>query len=216
VLLNAGVLSGGVNGRDAAPLRLLGFSFTATDPDVVVLGVPYGTLERLWYVGLVLLAAAAWYARNLVRGRPGRALVGVRDSEVAAATMGIDVARYRAAAFTVSSAYAGSAGVLLALVYGRIVPDSFGLGLSIDFLAMVVIGGLGSVAGAVAGAVLVTTLPLVLARYSDALPFLAQPGEAGLTAPDAARLLYAAALIAVLLFAPGGLSDLTTRKERTA
>jgi branched-chain amino acid transport system permease protein len=208
ILHNASAVTGGFNGRDAAPFNLFGFSFTATSPDLVVLGVPYGGLERLWYLGLALLAVSYWYARNLLRGRPGRALVGVRDSEVAAAVMGVDVRRYKAAAFTVSSAYAGLAGVLLALVFGRIVPDSFGFVMSIDFLAMIIIGGLGSVAGGVAGAVLVTALPLVLGHYSDALPFLAEPGESGVGAAEAARLLYGAAVIAVLLFAPGGLAQL--------
>src|SRR5687767_2419417 len=208
VLHNASAVTGGFNGRDVAPFDLFGFSFTATDPDVVILGVPYGGLERLWYLGLVLVGLSYWYAANLLRGRPGRALVGVRDSEVAAAVMGVDVRRTKAAAFTVSSAYAGLAGVLLALVFGRIVPDSFGFAMSIDFLAMIIIGGLGSVAGGVAGAVLVTALPLVLSHYSDALPFLAEPGESGVGAAEAARLLYGAAVIAVLLFAPGGLAQL--------
>jgi branched-chain amino acid transport system permease protein len=125
--------------------------------------------------------------------------------------MGVDVRRYRAAAFVVSSAYAGLAGVLLALAFGRIVPDSFGILLSIDFLAMIIIGGLGSIAGAVAGAVLITMLPLVLSRYGDAVPLLAQPGEPGIGAAEAARLLYGAAVIAVLLFAPGGLAELGRR-----
>jgi len=208
ILHNAASATGGFNGRDVAPFEVFGFSFTATDPELVILHVPYGGLERLWYLGLLLVVLAYWYARNLLRGRPGRALVGVRDSEVAAAVMGVDVRRYKAAAFTVSSGYAGLAGVLLALAFGRIVPDTFGFVMSIDFLAMIIIGGLGSIAGSVAGAVIVTTLPLVLSHYSDALPFLAQPGESGVGAAEAARLLYGAAVIAVLLFAPGGLAQL--------
>jgi branched-chain amino acid transport system permease protein len=132
----------------------------------------------------------------------------VRDSEVAAAVMGVDVRRYKAAAFTASSAYAGLAGVLLALAFGRIVPDTFGFVMSIDFLAMIIIGGLGSIAGAVAGAAVVTALPLVLSHYSDAFAFIAQPGEPGVGAAEAARLLYGVAVVAVLLFAPGGLAQL--------
>jgi branched-chain amino acid transport system permease protein len=211
ILLNATPVTGGFNGRDAAPFRLFGFSFTGSHPDLTVLGVPYGTLERLWYLGLAVLTAACWYARNLVRGRPGRALAAVRDGEVAAAVMGVDVRRYKAAAFTVSSMYAGFAGVLLALAVGRIVPENFGFGLSVDYLAMIIIGGLGSIGGAVAGAVFVTALPLVLDHYSGALPFLAQPGEGGVGAADAARLLYGAAIVAILLFAPGGAARLVRR-----
>lgn len=208
ILDNATAMSGGYNGRDVAPFNLFGFSFTATRPELNLFGVPYGALERLWYLGLALLAVAYWYARNLRSGRPGRALASVRDSEVAAAVTGVDVRRYKAAAFTVSSAYAGLAGVLLALAFGRIVPDSFGFAMSIDFLAMIILGGLGSIAGAVAGAVVVTALPLVLSHYSDAFGFLAQPGESGIGAADAARLLYGIAVVAVLLFAPGGLAQL--------
>src|SRR4029079_13738552 len=208
IMHNATAATGGFNGRDVAPFELFGFSFTGASPDLVLFHVPFGALERLWYLGLALVVLAYWYARNLLSGRPGRALVGVRDSEVAAAVMGVDVRRYRAAAFTISSAYAGLAGVLLALAFGRIVTDSFGLGRVIDFLAMIIIGGLGSAAGAIAGAVLVTALPLLLSHYSDALPFLSQPGEPGVGAAEAARLLYGAAVGAVLLFAPGGLAQL--------
>ena len=125
---------------------------------------------------------SVWYGRNLVRSRPGRALATVRDSEVAAATMGVDVVRYKAAAFTVSSMYAGLGGVLYALAFGRIVPESFGLVLSVDFLVMIVIGGAGSVGGAAAGAVFVTALPLILNHYSGSLPLLAEPGSGGISA----------------------------------
>lgn len=217
ILHNASAVTGGFNGRDVAPFTVLGFSFTATDPEFAVFDVPFGGLERLWYLGLALLALSYWYARNLLAGRPGRALTAIRDSEVAAAVMGVDVRRYKAAAFSLSSAYAGLAGVLFALVFGRIVPDSFGIAMSIDFLAMIIIGGLGSLAGSIAGATLITLLPVVLGHYSDALPFLAQPGESGVGAAEAARLLYGAAVVAVLLFAPGGLAQLLTspspRKE---
>jgi branched-chain amino acid transport system permease protein len=175
ILLNTPSVTGGFNGRDAEPFALGGFSFTGTGPELVVLGVPYGPLERLWYLGLVLVVGAYWFARNLTRGRPGRALEGIRDGQAAAAVMGVDVGRYRAAAFTISSMYAGLAGVLMALVFGRIVPDSFGFLMSIDFLAMIIIGGAGSIGGAVAGAVLVSSLPIV------AILLFAPGGAAALT-----------------------------------
>ena len=78
--------------------------------------------------------------------------------------------RYKAAAFTVSSMYAGLAGVLLALIFTRIVPETFGLDLSVEFLAMIVIGGLGSVRGAVLGGIFVSMLPQVLDHYSGLAP----------------------------------------------
>jgi branched-chain amino acid transport system permease protein len=213
ILQNATGITGGYRGIAVPPFSLFGFEFTGAD-GMAVLGVPYGPLEKLWYLGLVLVAAALWYGRNLVRSRPGRALATVRDSEVAAATNGIDVVRYKAAAFTVSSMYAGLGGVLMALAFGRIVPESFGLLLSIDFLVMVVIGGAGSVGGAAAGAAFVTALPLILNHYSGSLPLLAEPGSGGVGAAEFSRLLYGAAIVAVLLFARDGLAGLVHRKER--
>ena len=212
ILQNATAVTGGYEGVAVEPFSLFGFSFSDGDPDdLVVLGVVYGQLERLWYLGLLLVAVAIWYGRNLVRSRPGRALGTVRDSEVAAAVLGVDVFRYKAAAFTVSSMYAGLGGVLMALAFGRIVPESFGFLLSVDFLVMIVIGGAGSVGGAAAGAVVVTALPLVLSHYSGSLPLLAEPGSGGLGASEFSRFVYGVALVAVLLFARDGLAGLVRR-----
>jgi branched-chain amino acid transport system permease protein len=111
--------------------------------------------------------------------------------------------------------YAGLAGVLLALVFQRTVPDYFGLALALDYLAMIVIGGLGSVGGAVLGAVFVSMLPSLLTRYGDAIPLVAEPGSAsGINPAEAARLLYGAAFVAVLLFLPGGLLSLLQRLRK--
>ena len=208
ILFNAVDLTGGFNGRDAEPFSLAGFSFSADNPEFSVLGVPFEETERLWYLGLLLVTISSVSARKLVDGRPGRALETVRDSEVAAAVNGVDVTRFKAAAFTVSSMYAGLSGVLLALIFSRIVPESFGLALSVEFLAMIVIGGLGSIRGAVLGGIFVSTLPKVLDHYSDSLPFLADAGSGGIEPGQAARFAYGFAIVAVLLFAPGGIGAL--------
>ncbi|MEV7014778.1 branched-chain amino acid ABC transporter permease [Streptomyces sp. NPDC093991] len=212
VLLTAESVTGGFNGRSVPPLSLGGFTFDAGD-ELTVLGVPFGAEERLWFLGLALFALTWFTARGLLRSRPGRALAALRDSETAAAVMGVDVARHRSAAFVVSSMYAGLAGVLLALAFRRVVPDYFSLVLSVDYLAMIVIGGLGSVAGATAGAVFVTALPLLMTRYADQLPLVAAPGSAeGAVGPtEAARYLYGAAIVLVLLYAPDGLHGLARR-----
>lgn len=217
ILQNATGITGGYEGVAVEPFDLFGFTFDGSG-DLSVFGVPYGQLEKLWYLGVVLVAVAIWYGRNLVRSRPGRALATLRDSEVAAEVMGVDVVRYKAAAFTVSSMYAGLGGVLMALAFGRIVPESFGFLLSVDLLVMIVIGGAGSVGGAAAGALFVTALPLVLNHYSGSLPLLAEPGTGGIGAAEFSRFIYGAAIVAVLLFARGGLAGLAARarKERVA
>jgi branched-chain amino acid transport system permease protein len=111
----------------------------------------------------------------------------------------------------VSSMYAGLAGVMLALSFGRIVPESFNFLYSIDFLVMIVLGGLGSVGGAVVGAVIVTVLPQLLLHYAGSLPLVAAPGGKGLQPDDAARFLYGAAVVGVLILASGGLAGIARR-----
>lgn len=212
LLFRAEPITGGVNGRSVPPLELFGFAFADTPEQMLVLGVPFGGLERLWYLALAVLLVAAWFARGVLRSRPGRALNTVRDNEIAAGALGVPVSRYRASAFVLSSMYAGLAGVLLALVFQRTVPDYFGLALALDYLAMIVIGGLGSVGGAVLGAVFVSVLPPLLTRYGEAIPLVAEPGApSGIAPAEAARLVYGAVFVAVLLFLPGGLLSLAQR-----
>jgi branched-chain amino acid transport system permease protein len=211
ILNNATALTGGYNGREIPAFAIGGFQFADSNPALTVLGVPFGQLERLWYLGLVLVALSCWYARNLVAGRPGRALEAIRDGEIAAAVMGVRVRPYKAAAFVISSMYAGLSGVLLALTIGQVVPSSFDFTLSISFVVMIVIGGPGSVGGTVLGAIFVSLLPQVLDHFSGSLPLIAPAGSGGLDAALAADLLYGLAVIAVLLFAPAGLAGVGDR-----
>lgn len=210
VLFNAESVTGGYNGRAVPPMELFGLTF-ADSPKLVVAQVPFGALERLWFLGLILLVCAGLFARGVLRGRPGRAMNTIRDHEIAAGVMGVPVARYRAGVFVLSSMYGGLAGVLIALVFQRTVPDYFGLLLSLDYLAMIIIGGLGSVAGAVIGAFFISMLPQLLSRYSDALPLVAEPGSGGVSPAEAARVLYGAAVVVIVLFLPGGLLGLAGR-----
>jgi branched-chain amino acid transport system permease protein len=207
-------VTGGFNGRSAPEFSLFGFTFGNTDPDLFVMGVPFREAERLWYLGLVLALAAYVFARNLLRSRPGRALQTLRDSEVAASVMGVNVQRYKGRVFLVSSMYAGLAGVMYALSIGSIAPESFGLELSILYLAMIVLGGLGSVFGAALGALFVSALPLVFQRYADALPFVGGAGEGGLAPGEAARYFFGLAIILVVMFEPAGLAGLAGRFRR--
>ncbi|GAA1811875.1 branched-chain amino acid ABC transporter permease [Actinomadura chokoriensis] len=215
VLFNAETVTGGFNGRDVPPLELAGLRFDDS-PELVLFNVPLGALERLWFLAVLLLIPAAWIARGIVRGRPGRAMNTIRDHETAAAVMGVPVARYRAGVFVLSSMYAGAAGALLALAFRRTVPDYFGMFLSLDYLAMIVIGGLGTAAGAIAGAVFVSVLPQLLTRFGDDLPLVAAPGSAGVSPAEAARILYGAAVVAVVLFLPGGLAGMWPRLRTAA
>ncbi|MEV6103984.1 branched-chain amino acid ABC transporter permease [Streptomyces sp. NPDC051940] len=206
VLFNARDLTGGYNGRDVPALNVFGLRFD--DEELNVLGIPFQSMEKLWYAGLVLLALSAVFAHGVLRDRPGRAMNAIRDHRIAAGVMGVPVARLRAQVFVLSSMYAGLAGVLLAMVFQRTVPEYFGFVLSLEYLAMIVIGGLGSVEGAVLGAAFVSLMPQLLDRYSDALPLVSAPGTGGVAPGEASRYLYGAAVVAVVLFLPGGLTRL--------
>src|SRR5881628_3916127 len=104
-------------------------------------------------VAALLIVAAA----NISRTRTGRALLAVRESEIAAQASGIHLAAYKTLAFVVSAFYTGVAGGLFALVIGFLSPDSFDVFLSVDFVAMIIVGGLGSILGSVVGAAVITT-----------------------------------------------------------
>jgi branched-chain amino acid transport system permease protein len=132
--------------------------------------------------------ALALAARNLSVTRVGRAFRAIRDSEIAAATMGVDVAWYKTLAFAVSAAYAGIAGGLLALTTGFISPGVFTFTLSLMFLAMVVVGGLGSIGGAVLGSLLMGYLNLEMDAFEE-LPVLG-----GLLESFSARFMSTAGL----------------------
>lgn len=147
-----------------------------------------------WTYYLVLLVvlglfAGAW---NLVRSRMGRAMVSVRDNPLAAEAAGIDVARIKILTFGLSAMYAGIAGALNTMLVGAVSPDSFGITRSIDLLAGLVIGGLGSVLGPLLGGFVAHYLP----RY------------AGDVNENLAGVAYGAALIVLMYIAPGGLASL--------
>ena len=136
--------------------------------------------DRAYYFALLgVLVLATMFLHNLRRTRPGRAMLAVRDRELAACVIGIDAARVKLAAFGLSAVYAGIAGALLAHLNRSVNFEQFQLDLSIQYLAMVVIGGLGSVRGSLFGAAFVTLLPIVLrtvvASMEDVAPAMRAP-----------------------------------------
>jgi branched-chain amino acid transport system permease protein len=150
-------MTGGIGvGRRAAAPVLLGFDFFAPRE---VLGRQVSDTGMLYLLSLAILVVLAILARNLARSRPGRAFSAVRDRDIAAEVMGVNLMRTKRLAFTISSFYAGIAGALL--VAGRsISPQRFDLFLSIDFLAIVLIGGVATISGPIMGAAIIGFLVL--------------------------------------------------------
>ncbi|MEW6261495.1 MAG: branched-chain amino acid ABC transporter permease [Thermodesulfobacteriota bacterium] len=121
----------------------------------------------IYYVIMAIAVIMTVAARNLVRTRVGRALIALRDSDIAAQTAGVNLTYYKTLAFAISAFYTGIAGALMAPVLGFISPENFNLIMSIVFLGMVVVGGLSSILGSIAGAALMTILQIQLSAVQD-------------------------------------------------
>jgi branched-chain amino acid transport system permease protein len=119
---------------------------------------------------LAFLIGGLWLTANVLRAPTGRAWVAIRDSEIAAQSMGVHLARYKTLAFAYSAGLMGAAGALFAHRIGFLAPDIFSVLLSIQFLLMVVVGGLGSLHGALYGAVFVAMLPVLISEMRDNAP----------------------------------------------
>jgi branched-chain amino acid transport system permease protein len=156
----------------------------------------WGTLGDTgrYYLTAVTATVMVLAAVNLVRTRTGRAFLAIRESEIAAQASGVPVAAYKTIAFVLSAFYTGVAGGLFAFVVGFLSPDAFDVFLSVDFVVMIIVGGLGSVPGSIVGAVLVTVLHDALAAFQNYRP-----------------LIFGAILIACVRFMPGGIAAATRR-----
>jgi branched-chain amino acid transport system permease protein len=149
-----------------------------------------------YYLAVAVAAAMILAALNVAATRTGRAFLAIRTSEIAAQASGITAAAYKTIAFVLSAFYTGVAGGLFAFVVGFLSPDAFDVFLSVDFLVMIILGGLGSVLGSVAGAAIVTVLNDSLAGFQAFRP-----------------LIFGAIMIICMLFMPGGLAAMARRKS---
>jgi branched-chain amino acid transport system permease protein len=145
-------------------------------------------LYAIYMIAIPLTVLLAIAAVNLMKSKIGRAFVAIRDSDISAEAIGVNLTRYKTLAFAVSAFFTGVAGGLYSHAMGFINPESFDLRLSITFLAMVVVGGLGSILGSILGAILMTILPLSLTAVRDV--------------PE---IIYGAIMILIILFEPLGL-----------
>src|SRR5690349_3321889 len=146
---------------------------------------------------------------NLVRSRIGRAFVAVRDQDIAAEIIGINIYRYKLLAFAISSFYAGVCGVLYTYYFGIANYEQFQLVVSIDYLAMIIIGGLGSVLGSILGATFVTLLPIVIRIFMENVGGLFFSAAEMANVISGLRLgVFGALIIFFLIVEPEGLNRL--------
>lgn len=136
----------------------------------VIFGFSLASETAFYFLCLAFLIGGLWLTANVLRAPTGRAWVAIRDSEIAAQSMGVHLARYKTLAFAYSAGLMGAAGALFAHRIGFLAPDIFSVLLSIQFLLMVVVGGLGSLHGALYGAVFVAMLPVLISEMRDNAP----------------------------------------------
>ncbi|HEX4384851.1 MAG TPA: branched-chain amino acid ABC transporter permease [Myxococcales bacterium] len=183
-------VTGGVNGISVPAPKLASYEL---DDD-----------RKLFYLIYPLAILLLLFARNLARTRPGRAFVAIRDQDLAAEVSGIDVYRYKLLAFGLSSFYAGVAGSLLAYQARLISPENYPISLAIDYLGMIIIGGLGSVLGTVLGATFITLLPELL-RLASSAAASHYPGLVELFA-SLKMGVFGLVIILFLVFEPHGMA----------
>ncbi len=148
-------MTGGVNGISVPAAHLGSF---ALDSD-----------KRLFYLILPITAFLILFAKNLFRTKVGKAFVAIRDQDISAEVMGVNVYRYKVLSFGVSSFYVGVAGSLMAYQAHIISPEYFPITVAIDYLGMIIIGGMGSILGSIFGAVFITLLPELLRLLAGSL-----------------------------------------------
>jgi branched-chain amino acid transport system permease protein len=163
----------------------------------------------MYYFLLVFVVLAIVGTMNLVRSRVGRAFIAIRDQDIAAEIIGINIFRYKLLAFAISSFYAGVTGVLYTYFLGIANYEQFQIGVSIDYLAMIIIGGLGSVLGSIFGAIFVTLLPIVIRYAMEAFGGVFFSPQTVLNLiPNLRLVLFGALIIAFLIVEPEGLNRL--------
>ncbi len=189
-------ISGGVQASIEVPRPRLGSMVLDTQRD-------------MYYFLLVFVVIAIVGSMNLIRSRVGRAFIAIRDQDIAAEIIGIDIFRYKLLAFAISSFYAGVTGVLYTYFLGIANYEQFQIGVSIDYLAMIIIGGLGSILGSIFGAIFVTLLPIVIRISMENFGDLIFSRQIVLNLiPNLRLMLFGVLIIVFLIVEPDGLNRL--------
>ncbi|MEU3272296.1 branched-chain amino acid ABC transporter permease [Saccharomonospora sp. NPDC006951] len=203
-------ITGGNSGTSVAasaslgPLHLDGLS---------VLGQFYSRNQGWFWLVWGIVAIVALLAKNLARTRPGRALQAIRDRDQAAEIIGVRAGRYKIGAFMVSSAIASMAGALFGAYQQFVSPDEWDLLLSIQYIAIVIVGGLGTIFGSILGAIFVGALPALIDRYSDVIPGVRTSvgGEGFISVFALNQAIFGVLIVLFLVFEPRGLAGIWLR-----
>ncbi|RJX30532.1 MAG: branched-chain amino acid ABC transporter permease [Desulfarculus sp.] len=188
-------LTGGIRGINVPPPSILGFSLNNE--------------FRFYFVTAPVVIIVVTAARNLFRTRVGRAFIAIRDRDFSAELMGISLFRYKLYAFALSSFLAGVAGCLWVNFIKIVTPEHFPLHESIRYLAMIIVGGLGSVLGSIFGAIFMTIVPEVLKSALNLVSAVSPKAMAFLSPLQ--TVVFGLLIVVFLVFEPHGLAEMWRR-----
>jgi branched-chain amino acid transport system permease protein len=204
IWFNVPAISGGPGGRSFPAVTFGSFDFSV-GRQLKIGGLVIDHNGLYYYLALLILALAMLYVWNLSRSRPGRAMQAVREREVAASVMGVNLARTKVSAFAISSFLAGISGALYASFLSFVTPDTWSLLLSVQYVAAIIVGGMGTVWGPVLGSIVIFALPPVLQSL------VPQSASGGLLIDHITTIFYGVLIIVFFVFAPGGVVGLAGR-----
>ena len=210
VFRNAKEITGGNSGTNVdTPATLLGLDFK----DLQLFGENFSFNQGYFWLIWGLVGISALLMKNLVRTRPGRALQAVRDRDVAAEVIGVQLGRYKVGAFAISSALAALAGALLGSYQQYVSPDEFSLFLSIEYIAIIIVGGVGTIFGSIIGALVLGGLPGLIDKYSESIPGVTTGGgDSGfISVFSLNQAIFGLVIVLFLVFEPRGLAAVWLR-----
>lgn len=203
-------ITGGNSGTSVpAPASLGPVDFS----DLSLFGESYSRNQGWFWLVWGMVLVVALLGKNLARTRPGRAMQAVRDRDQAAEVIGVRAGRYKVGAFAVSSAMTAVAGALYGSYQQFVSPDEWTLLLSIQYIAIIIVGGLGTIFGSVLGALFIGALPALIERYSDAIPGVATTvgGEGFISVFALNQAIFGLLIVLFLIFEPYGLAGIWLR-----
>ena len=178
-----------------------------------IFGYALNDETSIYYLILIFVVASTIFAANIIRSRVGRAFIAIRERDLTAQVLGIEMVHYKLVAFALGSAYAGLAGALLAYFNRFVNPDQFGLLLSVFFLSAVIVGGMGSVLGAILGAAFITLLPELL-RETSLLVSSTIGFDIETILTPLRETIFGLLMVGFLILEPRGLAHLWKRAQR--
>jgi branched-chain amino acid transport system permease protein len=204
IWFNVESISGGPGGRSFPPVTFGPFDFSSGQ-QLNLGGLVIDHNGLYYYLALIIVAAAMLYVWNLSRSRPGRAMQAVREREIAAAVMGVNLARTKMSAFVISSFLAGVSGALYASYLSFVTPGQWNVLLSVQYVAAIIVGGIGTVWGPVLGSIVIFALPALLQSL------VPQSSSGGLPVDDITSIAFGVLIIVFFVLEPRGVVGLGGR-----